>query len=565
MSSRRTFLKTGTGALAGLVLSREAAKGQFPLPSPQLTPFIDPLPIPDIHRPAGLRDLPVRAGGAPVRGPHYEVPMVEMRQKLHSQLPPTRLWGYSGSYPGPTFEVRRGQPISVRFTNNLPNQHLLNFALDPTLHGSQPGTPEVRTVVHLHGGKVLPESDGHPDAWFTPGFAQKGPRFASEIFLYPNDQPATMLWYHDHTVGITRLNVMAGLAGLYFIRDPEEQSAGLPQNRFEIPLVIQDRQLNANGSLGYPPVGLTPQHPVWMPDFFGDLALVNGKVMPFLDVEPRAYRFRVLNASNSRFLNLHLDSGTPFTQVGADLGFLPAPTMMQALLLAPAERADVIIDFSSLEGREIIMTNDAPAPFGPPSPFPGPPLPLIMKFRVRHRNGSPGNFDPGRLRLPAPAPLSAGSVALTRDILLTEETTPFGAPIVTKVEDKMWFDPVSTFPKAGSTEIWRYINAIVFAHPMHIHLARMQVLDRQPFNVGAFMQNGTIVPTGPAQPAAPNEVNAPKDTAIVEHGGITRVLVKFDLPTGTPVSAGQHFAYVHHCHILEHEDNEMMRPYEIVG
>ncbi|HET8547349.1 MAG TPA: multicopper oxidase domain-containing protein [Bryobacteraceae bacterium] len=565
MSSRRTFLKTGAGAIGGLMLSRDGANAQGPPPSPPVTPFMDPLPIPGTHHPVGLGNLPVRAGGAPARGPHYEVPMVEILQKLHSQLPPTRLWGYSGSYPGPSFEVRRGQPISVRFTNNLPNHHLLSYAIDPTLHGSQPGTPEVRTVVHLHGGRVLPESDGHPDAWFTPGFAQKGPRFASEVFLYPNDQPATMLWYHDHTIGITRLNVFAGLAGLYIIRDPEEQSSGLPQDRFEIPLVIQDRHLNPDGSLGYPPFGLSPQHPIWMPDFFGDLALVNGKVMPFLEVEPRAYRFRVLNGSNSRFLNLHLDSGTPFIQLGADLGFLPAPTVMQSLLLSPAERADVVIDFSRLAGREIVMTNDAPTPFGPPSPFPGPPLPLIMKFRVRSRNGNSSNFDAGRLRLPAPAPLSLSSVAQTRDILLTEEVNQFGVPLVTKVEDKMWFEPVSTFPKAGSTEIWRFINAIVFAHPMHVHLARMQVLDRQQFNVGAFMQTGAVVPTGPAVPAAPNEVNAPKDTVIVEHGGMTRVLVNFELPSGTTVSPGQHFPYVHHCHILEHEDNEMMRPYEVVG
>lgn len=262
-----------------------------------LIKFVDALPVPAIIAPVGL------VGGVPL----FDVGMREFRQKLHRDLPATTLWGYNGMYPGPTFEARRGHPIAVRWRNQLPGNHMLQIA--PTIHGAEPPIPEVRTVVHVHGLKVLPESDGYPEAWFTNGFAQTGPFFDRQIYHYPNDQPATGLWYHDHALGITRLNLYTGLEGFYFIRDDDERDLNFPSGPYELPLMIQDRLLNPDGSLNYPVSDNSDFEvpPFWVPEFFGDTVLVNGKVWPHLEVEPRKYRFRMLNASNARFYHLSLD------------------------------------------------------------------------------------------------------------------------------------------------------------------------------------------------------------------------------------------------------------------
>jgi spore coat protein A len=202
--------------------------------------------------------------------------MTQFKQKLHSQLPPTTLWGYNGTYPGPTFETRTGTPIHVKWINHLPTTHLLANSIDHTIHGAESTEPEVRNVVHLHGGLVSPASDGYPEAWFPPG--------ESATYYYPNEQPAATLWYHDHTLGITRSNIVAGLAGFYLIHDSVEDGLNLPKGEYEIPLLIQDRTFNADGSLFYPTKGEddpeTP--PVWVPEFFGNTILVNGKSGLFL-------------------------------------------------------------------------------------------------------------------------------------------------------------------------------------------------------------------------------------------------------------------------------------------
>ncbi len=468
-------------------------------------------------------------------------------------------------YPGPTIEAWRGQPLSVKFTNELPDRHLFHDAIDHTLEGSGADMPEVRTVVHLHGGRTLPESDGHPNAWFTRNFAETGAFFSGQTNYYSNDQPPCMLWYHDHAMGITRLNVVAGLAGLYIIREPGEQSLGLPRGRYEVPLVIQDRTFLPDGSILYPTQGLVPNvHPQWTPDYFGDVALVNGKVRPYLEVEPRKYRFRIVLGANATFYNLKLSSGQNFIQIGTELGFLPAPVSMPEILLSPAERADVIVDFSNYDGQDILLENDAvrPYPIGLFGPGPSP----IMQFRVRRRSsGSDESRIPAEL--PAAPPLEESAAVLTRDIMLSEETVmagPLHLPTKLLVEGLPFSAPVITTPAAGSTEIWRFINVSAVAHPMHIHLAHMQVLDRQFFDFDRYMQTQEIVTVGPPVPPAPNEVKAPKDTVRVDLASITRVLVKFDLPVGTELTPGKRFQYVHHCHMLEHEDNDMMRPFDIV-
>ncbi len=433
----------------------------------------------------------------------------------------------------------------------------------------------MRTVVHLHGHKVLPESDGYPEAWFTNGFGQTGPFFEQRIYQYPNDQAATQLWYHDHALGATRINNYAGLSGVYLLRDRVEDNLNLPDGAFEIPLVIQDRFFNADGSLLYPveddggdPDPRVP--PVWIPEFFGDTVLVNGKVWPVLEVEPRKYRFRILNASNARFYHLTLNEargatstgrrGPAFIQIGTDGGLLPAPVRLTDLTIGVAERFDVIIDFSGTEGASFVLSNDAKAPF----PDGDDVVPdNVMMFRVTKRLSGRDNSSIPRSLAPVPL-LDPRDSVKTRDLVLSEldSAAPFENPIIALI-NAPWSDPVTETPRAGSVEIWRIINTTGDAHPIHIHLVQFQILDRQPFDPEQFP--GRLVFTGPRATPPANERPAFKDTVKAMPGEVTRFITKFDLPSGTSARRGQKFRYVFHCHILEHEDNDMMRPYDVVG
>ncbi len=524
-----------------------------------LPKFVDALPIPATIAPVGS-----------VRGvPFFEVTMREFRQKLHRDLRATTLWGYNGMYPGPTFETRRGHPIAVRWRNNLPTKHILQIA---PLHGAELPTPEVRTVVHVHGLKVLPDSDGYPESWFTNGFAQKGPTFTGEIYHYPNDQAATGLWYHDHALGITRLNLYTGLEGFYFVRDDDEDHLNLPKGPYEVPLMIQDRLLDPDGSLQYPVSDNSdPEVPLyWVPEFFGDTVLVNGKIWPHLEVEPRKYRFRILNGSNARFYHLTLNEcrwdgdrlgspGPDLIQIGTDGGFLPAPVRLPVgLTIAPAERCDVIIDFSDAEGMFFCLNNDAKAPFPDGDDVvPGD----VMMFKVTKRlRGRDTSSVPSRL--PATRALNPSSASQVRDLVLIENASALDNPIEGLITSH-WTDPVTETPQAGATEIWRIINTTGDAHPIHVHLVQFQILDRRPFDLDLYPGQKTF--TGPAVRPPDNERRAPKDTVQAFPGEVTRIIAKFDLPTGTRVRTGQTFRYVLHCHILEHEDNDMMRPYDVVG
>jgi len=591
---RRRFLRMmgvgGAVALGsdGLLGAARQAAAQF-----SLTPFVDPLPIPDVIRPVD-----------PLQGvPSFRVTMQPFRQKLHRDLPPTPLWGYNARYPGPTFEARRGRPIDVLWQNNLPGTHM--FPIDSALHGDEPGEPLVRTVVHLHGAKVLPESDGYPEAWFTNGFAQTGPFFDKRTYRYPNDQQATGLWYHDHALGTTRLNLYAGLEGLYFIRDDAEDRLDLPRGDFEIPLMIQDRLINEDGSLFYPVIdtGGDPDArvpPVWIPEFFGDTVLVNGKVWPFLEVEPRKYRFRMLNASNARWYHLTLNEarsdgsltgrpGPAFNIIGTDGGFLGSTVRSADILIAPAERYDLIVDFSGAEGRNFLLFNnpDAKAPF-PDGDDVVPPNVMLFKVtkRLSGRDNSSLPRSPG-----SGLDLDPRSAVRTRDLILSEldSAAPFENPIIGRIDargtpptsEDPWKMPVTENPRAGSVEIWRLINATGDAHPIHIHLVQFQILDRQTFDADAIdtsisppqIGRDDLIFTGPrVQPKDENdrpyleyEQNAFKDTVKTLPGEVTRVIARYALPTGTRVSRGETFRYVLHCHILEHEDNDMMRPYDVVG
>lgn len=510
-----------------------------------LKPFADPLPLP--------KRLPISGS--------YSVQMREAHQVLHSGMKPTRIWGYEGMYPGPQFEVRSGFPVSVTWENKLPHKHFL--PIDHTIHGAEANLPEVRTVVHVHGVDTLPDSDGYPEAWFTRDFKETGPTFASRVYQYPNERGARTLFYHDHALGITRLNIYAGLSGFFIVRDDAEDALGLPSGKFEVSLMIQDRSFNADGSLAYPDQGVTSAHPVWVPEFFGDTPLVNGRVMPHFDVEPRKYRFRILNMSNARFYNLRLSSGQPFLQIGADQGLLPKPVAVNNLLLSPTERVDVIVDFSEMKGAFITMTNDAPVPFPDPDPT-MPKIPNIMQFRVTQPLTERDRPLPAVL-IPVPL-IPESTAAQVRDISIEEQSDPAtDEPVMATMEESMWDDPVKEEPKAGSVEIWRLINTTDDAHPIHVHLVRFQVLDRQPFDKEHYQATKQLVFTGPAIPAGAGERPAWKDSVRADPGIVTRIIAKYDLPSTAVVTPGKRFRYVFHCHILEHEENEMMRPYDVVG
>ena len=329
-----------------------------------LKPFVDPLPIMPTARPTGFKPP---LNGTPGQSPVYSITMRQAFLKLHRDLKPTVLWGYNGIVPGPTIETMSNQSIFVNWINALPTQHPLT--IDHSVHGAESNKPDVRNVVHLHGAKVQPDSDGFPEAWFVPG--------SQANYFYPNQMDPTMLWYHDHALGITRLNVFMGLLGTYFIRDQTEAALNLPSGKFEIPLVIFDRSFEPNGQFNYPVSG-NPAVP-HVPEYFGNVMLVNGKVMPFLNVQPRKYRFRIVNACNGRFLNMSLSSGQPFIQIGSDQGLLRAPVNLQTILMTPAERFDIVLDFSQFAGKNIELTNDAAAPW----PGGGQITPnLVMQFRV---------------------------------------------------------------------------------------------------------------------------------------------------------------------------------------
>jgi spore coat protein A len=534
------------------------ASASFPQNPSPLPRYVDPLPIPPVIRPAHS-------------GATLQIHMRPFRQKIHRDLPPTSLWGYNNTWPGPTIEVRKGQLLTVKWINKLPLKHFL--PIDPTIHGSEENVPQVRTVVHVHGAQVLPESDGYPDSWFTSD-GKAGAVPGANPSHYPNDQQATTLWYHDHALGITRLNVYSGLAGFYLIRDDEEDALNLPGGPFEIPLMIQDRSFGPDGSLLYPPAK-NGTHPMWMQEFFGNTICVNGMATPFLEVEPRKYRFRMVNASNSRFYHFTLvpaDStgkpngkpvdAPPFRQIGTDGGLLPAPLSMHYLIFSPGERFDIVIDFSEHKGMNLVLTNDAPAPYARGGEI----VPSdVMLFKVtKPLTGKDTSSLPDTL-LPW-SPMNPAHAVQERVLALTEmDRSPDGYTMIGLLGQKHWDDPITEDPKAGSMEIWSFANATGDVHPIHVHLVRFQVLNRQPFDTKTYLQTGKLVFTGIPMPPESNERPAWKDTIKTYAGYITRVIARFDLPAGTAVKPGDEFRYVWHCHVLEHEDNEMMRPYKIVG
>jgi spore coat protein A, manganese oxidase len=646
MISRRDLLKAGAvtgGSL--LVLGRTRipwASAAIPggtLDTTTVPKYVTPLLIPPVMPPAATI-----AGGST---DYYRIAMRQFSQQiLPPGFPMTTVWGYggapNGAFHSPSFTIEAAvdRPVRVQWINDLLDAngrflpHLL--PVDPTLHWANPGggvsgrdmrpvftsTPgpyrgPVPMVSHLHGGHNAEESDGYPEAWFLAnandipaGYATVGTFYdeyrqefqakwgtswepGTSTFEYLNDQRASTLWFHDHTLGMTRLNVYAGPAGFFLLRGgesdlpdgtlpgPAPSLGDEPGTRYyEIPIAIQDRSFNADGSLFYPSsrrffdgfegpyIPDSDVSPIYNNEFFGNAMMVNGHTWPSLQVEPRRYRFRFLNGCNSRFLILKIVSkpkahrpahaAVPFWQIGTEGGFLPEPIELDFLLMGLAERADVIVDFTKLKpGTTLYLINEAPdEPFGggrtghdyeaaDPST-----TGQILKFEVVPLASPDTSIPPDQLTLPTFTPLGPSTV--TRRLSLNEEDSavlpgvgPTGAFLGTldaagNPVRLGWMDPVTENPELGATETWEIYNFTADAHPIHIHEVMFQVVDREGNERG--------------EPSGPEAWEAGfKDTVIAYPDEVTSVKARFDLPG----------RYVWHCHIVEHEDNEMMRPYRV--
>jgi spore coat protein A, manganese oxidase len=682
MITRRQFLRAGTLAGVGLAVSwRGGIPKAFAFSqSNNLQKFIQPL------RSVGAAGIPVAQKDTVNPGwwqpgvEHYTIDIGQFEDQLHPNLPnPTRLWGYgqgfSSSDPnwtkhlGGVLVARRGTPVQITFRNHLPPTHII--PVDTTLPAGSPVTvgdlAKNRTSVHLHGGFVPWTSDGGPFAWWDPS-GNRGPSFLNVLnptlalneaeYYYPNNQGARLVWYHDHAVGITRINAYAGIASAYVITDDYEDSLILhnhlpgPLDARTIYLVFQDKIFVSNniaaidptwptimpnsrpGDLWYAhvyeperwelePGGLPLPDPSVVAEFFGDTILVNGTVYPFLEVEQRQYRFRLLNACNARFLNPRLvyakvpdntepsqKPGPAFMQIGTEGGFLPAPVIVNGpaqplLLLGPAERADVIVDFRDIPaGSTLILYNDAPAPFPTgdarndyhptnpktPTSIPGygPNTRTLLQIKVKARFGAadppvslPAVLTPTDPFLVAqtpgvPTPNPGVSV---RYLTLNETFDAFGRliqllgtnqPVNLSAENLLfgreYESPPTEIIPAGNTEVWEIANLTGDTHPIHFHLVNVQVLSRQRFSIKAYA-GGMPNYQGPAVAPDPNELGW-KETVRMNPGEVTRVLMKFNLPTVpftvpvSPRTGGNE--YVWHCHILEHEEHDMMRPLIVI-
>jgi spore coat protein A len=627
------------------------------------------------------------------------------------------------NWPAVTVEARRYEPTLMTYVNKLPSFNPLNpygaglvqglVTGDPTIHWAdplnspgmnpcmddplgpgcdQPYTGPVPAVVHLHGAEASSFVDGGPDAWMTPGgktgsayfsFYKAGPGTA--VYRYQNRQEPGTLWFHDHALGLTRTNVYGGLATFYFLRDPQNQPTNLPDGPYEIEMALQDRQFDTNSQLFFPDgsgalcgselpgdpclngaPGNPTIHPFWIPEFIGDVAVVNGAPWPYLNVQPRRYRFRLLDGSNARFYNLSFGAAKVYV-IGSDDNYLDDPVEVPTVFMAPGERYDVIVDFAGLNGQTITVGNDAmvpfpdglsPVPYDSPSCVPGPcpadqpTMASIMQFHVSPVTVSDTSCDPsvgGECVRPAPivaltdgaGDLAAGvKIDKKRQLVLKEFENPdTSAPQEVLVNNTKWdgrnspsidaefaSDGVSEVPQEGSTELWEIVNLTVDAHPIHTHLTQFQIVSRESFTTGPDGESGYLTAwaaafgTDPAAPlpagctagqfcpgygpplsySTPNadgavggnpavspylmgDVTPPapeeagwKDTAKVMPHQVLRLVVRYT-PTTAPLVADATYAgqnlypfdptkgpgYVWHCHIIDHEDNEMMRPLKV--
>jgi FtsP/CotA-like multicopper oxidase with cupredoxin domain len=635
--------------------------------------------------------------------PQYHVTETTiMQQVLPAGFPQTKMYAYGGlanvaapgqpqklqqvfSSPGPTFETTVNNRIFVHYDNELLGAHM--FPVDPTIMAANPnnakiptgpfvdangnllipyppGYPQFQspivTVPHLHGGVTPSVDDGFPLSWFSPNSQNGpvGPTFTTHTFEYFQDQLPTMLWYHDHALGMTRLNLAAGLEGMFIIRDnnPKNDPIAplLPSGQYEMPLMLTDRAFNSDGSIQFTTVGDNPDlHPYWDPEYFGNVIMVNGKAWPNMNVQPHQYRFRIVDGSNARFYNLHLVNQTdqsivPFTVIGGDGSYLPAPVTVTQKLIAICERIDVLVDFSNLPvGTKVVVTNDAFAP-NPGGDAPDANTGVVMQFTVVAGPVVHPAALPAKL-ITVPTLVSTPNIGNPKVFTLNEaesgdNTLNPGNPVHVLIDGRAFHSPVTEIPRAGTTEEWYIQNLTQDAHPIHIHLVEFQLEDRQAMDSNRMLayyeflngpnsslplafaphrinletpvqfcdpnnpNNPDGTPTDPsdptcvlgprdfqfdtqadgmgnsddftepgvpstAKPAAqfyPTETGW-KDVVLAPPFVVTRLLIRLapQFVNDANLSPGQNTfpfdptagpGYVWHCHILDHEDNDMMRP-----
>ena len=663
--TRRNFLQTGSLAAAALALPRRARAISAPPPLQLGSPHAATLWGNRFHQPLAIP--PVALPVADPRFPgtdYYELGVRQFTQQLSPLMNPTTLWGYGIESPNASIGPRqgylggiiiatKGRPVKLHVQNFLthnglaegtPLSHVIkcpgtsvsavdnSIAGSPALYGNTiPGANlENRHTTHLHGGLVRDVDDGHPLSWFSNNsevnHGQYYPVDNDNIYTYPNQQSARLVWYHDHAESLTRLNAYAGIASGYVIRDTAEgnmvASHVLPPfietsvvagtDIQEFPLILQEKMFDATDQLYYhcyydparwaeevvpkPGVAGLPPYPSCVPEFFGDVTLVNGVPWPKLPVKQGIYRFRILNASQARFYSLSLyyakvgadfqdvpdftRPGPQFYQIGTEAGFLPAPVRLSKLMLAPAERADVLIDFRGISTSEkLILYSKAPAPFPGGDPIndyidvntgislPGTLVEFQMVSGALPANaatglpaalpaiatlGTPNKICPfslnegwdqyGRLTqlIGSFAPTTLQNGGFGDDFL---QTTGQGLPILYETHAN------------GTTEEWTIVNNTGDVHPMHFHLENVQIVSRQAIDMAQFNASGTLRYIGPAMGPDPNE-RGWKETVRCYPGQVIRVRMKFD--------SGFKGNYVWHCHILDHEEHDMMHEFKVV-
>jgi FtsP/CotA-like multicopper oxidase with cupredoxin domain len=577
----------------------------------------------------------------------------------------TTVWGYGKetiTWPGQTFQVMssaNGGPenIIVRWSNELQGKkHLL--PVDTSLHwayslkgdSSANGVDYsqysikkngVPIITHLHGGHTDFQFDGNPEYFYSPDGEVQGPQWDfvdggfTTDFVYDNTVPAGTLWYHDHALGITRLNVYAGLAGFYFVRDDidtgeSDNPLGLPAYPYELAYAIQDRMFTDMGALFYPAFPGDPYYegfingeganlpeeffpgggPTALAEFFGDHMVVNGKIWPKTDVEHSWYRLRLLNGCDSRFLVIQFievpGGATDFSDaiqtldfkvIGSDQGLGTTTSPMNTLVFEPGARYDVLIDFDqATPGNRVIMKNiGGDEPFG--GGFPNDPTfeftDRVMAFDVKATDPPADAIITEPLSTPTYTPVSPTGET-TRRVALFEGRDEFNRlqPLLGTVDDGpltgndvahayAWHQPTTEDPELGSTEVWEIYNFTADAHPIHLHLVNFTILDRESFEY-EIDEDDQIVPQHNGTDGTAPKINnihnfsaagvgseyyedAPKDMVISLPGDPEP---ESGNPTGQMVRIRAHFdkpgRYVWHCHILSHEDHEMMRVLEVV-
>lgn len=509
-------------------------------------------------------------------------------QILPPGYPPTTVYAYGDctckenfSYPAHTIvenstaeglnQQKLGKKTKIQFNDvrNATERHLL--PVDHSIHGAMDGEPDIRSVVHLHGFKqVLQKDDGYPEAWKSPSGKTGGEYSVTSptvghnpaAFDQANNQEASLLWFHDHTLGMTRLNVYSGLAGLYVLRDSHEQSLikkkVLPATAYEVALLLQDRMFHADGSLAYPdrdPERPTAPKPTMLPEFFGRVMVVNGVTWPYMDVEPRKYRVRLINGSNARFYTLSLSNNSKLQILGTEGGFLPKAVPVQKLTIGPGERYDLVFDFSTAKkDSEILLKNTANSPFPDGDSKAENPVNQLMLFRVTlPKSTTPEATLAGNLRF---KPLAVQKPTKVRKVLLAEVEDTDGRvlPMLGIPEKGVlgWMDDITEKVTANSTETWEIYNSTEDAHPVHLHGGHFRLVNRQAmtFNANEDTQALSNIKFSKAAELALPQERTWKDTVIAYPGQVTRINVKFE-------NKG---LFVWHCHILEHEDHDMMRP-----